>query len=126
MKRFMLFAGDNNNTNAVGVHGLVGDFDSVAEAFMSLVDNQTPSVWWHVLDSQTGEVHDRQNLQINGNGLTFGDTTWNVARGASLPVVPAATKPLNDLEDGLRVVVESSLKNGNGHANTFENSQFGR
>ena len=37
MKQFLLFAGTADNP-AGGMHGFAGDFDSIAEAFLGLVD----------------------------------------------------------------------------------------
>ncbi len=41
MKQYLLFAG-REDVNLKGVHGFVGDLDSFAEAFVALVDRQTP------------------------------------------------------------------------------------
>jgi len=42
MKQYLLFAG-REGTDLKGVRGFVGDFDSFAEACVSLVDQQAPS-----------------------------------------------------------------------------------
>lgn len=124
MKRFLLFAG-NENSNAVGVNGLVSDFDSLAEAFLSIVDQQTPSKWWHVLDTQTGQVFDREHLRTKDNTLTFVNS--DRIAGTSTPrvaIIPPA-KPLDDLEASLRTVVEASVKpNGQGR-NGYANGSHG-
>ena len=89
MKRFLLFAG-NGNSNAQGINGLVGDYDAVAEAFLSLVDNQVPSTWWHILDTHTGEVIEREHLRAKDSTLSFAKSDRIV--GVSMPRVrgPAA------------------------------------
>ena len=50
MKQYLLFAG-RDDAPLKGVQALVGDFDSFAEAFISLVDRQNPAAWWHVMTS---------------------------------------------------------------------------
>jgi hypothetical protein len=75
MKQYLLFAG-REETNLKGVHGYVGDFDSFAEAYVALMDQQTPSQWWHVLDTKTGEVVERQHLRINNGMISFERSHW--------------------------------------------------
>jgi hypothetical protein len=109
MKRFLLFAGDGNS-NQQGVNGLVGDYDAVAEAFLSLVDNQIRSTWWHILDTQTGEVIEREHLRAKDSTLSFAKSDRIV--GTVMPrvaVLPPA-KPLSELERSIRNVVETSVK----------------
>ncbi len=134
MKQYLLFAG-RANSGATGVHGLVGDFDSFADAFVSLVDRQTPCDWWHILDTQTGEVVERQHLKINNGMIGFQRSEWVLGEGAkkepitisaptSAPAAsgsaPAAKMPeIDTIEADLRSVITSGLKNGhsNGAAN---------
>ena len=109
MKRYLLFAG-HNSANAPGVNGLIGDYDGPAEAFLSLVDNQTPSTWWHILDTHTGEVIEREHLRAKDSVLSF-DKSDRVVGYASprMAVLPPA-KPLSELERSIRNVVETSVK----------------
>src|ERR687893_526837 len=90
MKQYLLFAG-RNNTNASGVHGFVGDFDSFAEAFVSLVDHQTPSEWWHILDTKSGEVVERRHLKVHNGMIGFERSEWVLGESLKAgPVVDAA------------------------------------
>ena len=130
MKQFLLFAG-KDGAKAVGVNGFIGDFDSVAEAFLSLVDNQTPSEWWHVLDTKTGEVYERRHIRMNNGMIGFQRSDWVVGTAAKkvsiaaptpapAPVVaPTVAKvaELSELEIGLRSVVANGVKASNGHVN---------
>ena len=138
MKQYLLFAG-REETNLKGVHGFVGDFDSFAEAFVALVDQQTPSQWWHVLDTKTGEVVERQNLKVNNGMIGFQRSDWVVGQPTKEEAIAALTPApapvpaisvslpkaadLNAMEADLRSVVASGVKNGhangkaNGHAN---------
>ena len=136
MKQYLLFAG-REETNLKGLHGFVGDFDSFAEAFVALVDRQTPSQWWHVLDTKTGEVVERQHLKVNNGMIGFHRSDWVVGQTAKEELTAALTSApvpaisvslpkaadLNALEADLRSVVASGVKNGhangkaNGHAN---------
>jgi hypothetical protein len=137
MKQYLLFAGRANSGTA-GVHGLVGDFDSFADAFVSLVDRQTPCDWWHILDTQTGEVVERQHLKINNGMIGFQRSEWVLGEGAkkepitiAAPAVPApavsgsapaAKMPeIDAIEADLRSVITSGLKNG--HANGAANGK---
>jgi hypothetical protein len=70
MKRFLLFAGTDVVT-AHGVAGFVADFDSSAEALVLLVDQQHPSEWWHILDTQTGEVIARRQVRLSNGTIGF-------------------------------------------------------
>ena len=132
MKQYLLFAG-REGASLKGVHGFVGDFDSFADAFVSLVDQQTPAQWWHVLDTKTGEVVERRHLRISNGMVGFERSDWVVGRTAKEEVTAApAPAPvpsisvslpkaadLNALEADLRSVVASGVKNGhaNGKAN---------
>ncbi len=138
MKQFMLFAGQND-VNFKGVHGVVGDFDSFAEAFVALVDRQTPAQWWHVLDTKTGEVVERQHLKVHNGMIGFERSEWIAGQSAREEAIAAsspapAPEPtmaialpkaadLSALEADLRSAVTGSLKNNhangkaNGHAN---------
>lgn len=53
MKRFHLFAGDDYYP-AGGARDLRGSFDSVWDAVEHMANK--PADWWHVLDSQTGQI----------------------------------------------------------------------
>jgi len=116
VKQYLLFAGTNSN-RIDGVNGLIGDFDSIAEAFVSLVDQQTPSEWWHVLDTKTGEVYDRRHLRVNNGALTFHRSDWIAGAPNKKAAPPVKVADLAGLEADLRSVVTSGVKNGNGHAN---------
>ncbi len=136
MKQYLLFAG-REDASVRGVHGYVGDFDSFAEAFVALVDRQTPSEWWHVLDTKTGEVVERQHLKINNGMISFERSHWvagQPSREEAIAPLPPAQAPaiavslpktadLNALEADLRAVVTTGVKNGHangkasGHAN---------
>ncbi len=137
MKQYLLFAG-RANSGTTGVHGLVGDFDSFADAFVSLVDRQTPCDWWHILDTQTGEVVERQHLKINNGMIGFQRSEWLVGEGSkkepiAIPAptasAPAASAPapvakapdIDTIEADLRSVITSGLKNG--HANGAANGK---
>ena len=124
MKQYLLFAG-REDASLKGVHGYVGDFDSFAEAYVALVDRQTPSQWWHVLDTKTGEVVERQHLKINNGMISFERSHW-VAGQTSKEEVVATPAPaiavslpkgpdLRALEADLRSAVVAGVKNG--HAN---------
>jgi hypothetical protein len=124
MKQYLLFAG-NEAAKEVGLHGFVRDFDSVAEAFLSLVDDQTPAEWWHVLDTKTGEVIERRHVRLSNGVIGFQRSDWIVGTPAkTVAIVPPASKAsdLAELEAGLRAVVTSGVKSGNGHANGHANS----
>ena len=136
MKQFLLFAG-REDASLKGVHGFVGDFASFAEAFVALVDRQTPSQWWHILDTKTGEVVERQHLKVNNGMIGFqrsdwvaGQTTKEEAIAAPAPAPAPAISvslpkaaDLNALEADLRSVVVTGTKNGyaNGADNTKAN-----
>lgn len=121
MKQFLLFAGQED-TSSKGVHGFVGDFDSFAEAFVFLIDHQTPSQWWHILDTTTGEVVERRHLKISNNMIGFQRSDWTIGQaslqGAITPVSlpPAAPLPtapnLVRLEAELRSANTPGMKNG--------------
>ncbi|MBM1171398.1 hypothetical protein [Microvirga arabica] len=125
MKRFLLFAGTETSKN-VGANGLAGDYETALEAYVSLVDNQTPSEWWHILDTQTGEVIERRHLKVNGT-LSFMRSDRVVGSQASR--APITFRPAlqtsgadaaKELEAGLRATVASVTKpngNSNGHLN---------
>ena len=132
MKQYLLFAG-RSDANASGVHALIGDFDSFAEAFVSLVDRQTPSEWWHILDTKTGEVVERQHLKVHNGMIGFERSHWVVGQPAKeepmtppAPALVAAPEPkrpaLETIEADLRSVIggiKNSQTNGaaNGKAN---------
>jgi len=125
MKRFLLFAGAEASKTA-GVNGFAGDYETALEAYVSLVDNQTPSEWWHILDTQTGEVIERRHLKVNGS-LSFMRSDRVV--GSQAPRTPITVKPAlqtngagaaKELEAGIRATVASVSKpngNANGHLN---------
>ncbi len=96
MKQYLLFAG-RADANLKGVQGLVGDFDSFAEAFVSLVDQQTPAAWWHILDTQTGEVVERQHLKVHSGMIGFERSAWIAGQPAQeeplAVTAPAASPP---------------------------------
>jgi endonuclease IV len=127
MKQYLLFAGTETNKTG-GLHGFAGDFDTVAEAFLSLVDQQTASEWWHVLDTKTGEVYERRHIRMNNGMIGFQRSDWVVGTPAKkvpiaaptpAPVVaPTAAKvaELSELEIGLRSVVANGVKASNGAA----------
>ncbi len=136
MKQYLLFAG-RDDASLKGVHGLVGDFDSFAEAFVTLVDRQTPAQWWHILDTKSGEVVERQHLKIHNGMIGFERSHWVVGQPAidepiTVPAPIAATSgaklpDIDSIEADLRSVLVSGIKNGhtngaangkaNGHAN---------
>jgi hypothetical protein len=127
MKQFLLFAG-TEAAKVDGVRGFIGDFDSVAEAFLSLVDQQTPSEWWHVLDTKTGEVTERRHIRTSNGMIGFHRSDWVVgtpAKKGPIALPSTAESDLSELEVGLRSVVVNGIKNngrpttpvnGNGHA----------
>jgi hypothetical protein len=125
MKRFLLFAGAETS-KTVGVSGLVGDYETALEAFVSLVDNQTPSEWWHILDTQTGEVIERRHLKVNGS-LSFMRSDRIV--GSQAPRTPITVRAALQtsggdasrvLEAGIRASV-ASVSKPNGSANEHLN-----
>lgn len=128
MKQYLLFAG-RSDANASGVHALIGDFDSFAEAFVSLVDRQTPSEWWHILDTKTGEVVERQHLKVHNGMIGFERSHWVVGQPAKEEPItvaaPAASAPVPKLPDlgaieaDLRSAFVGGIKTGhtNGAAN---------
>ncbi len=130
MKQYLLFAG-RANTDTSGVHGLVGDFASFAEASVSLVDRQTPSEWWHILDTHTGEVVERQHLKISSGMIGFQRSEWVVGQPAKEEPItvtaPAAPIPapklpeIESIEADLRSVLTSGLKKG--HADGAANGK---
>jgi hypothetical protein len=125
MKRFLLFAG-TETSKSVGVNGLAGDYETALEAYVSLVDNQTPSEWWHILDTQTGEVIERRHLKVNGS-LSF--MRSDRILGSQALRTPITVRPAlqtngvdvsRELEAGIRASGASVSKpNGsaNGHLN---------
>lgn len=117
MKQYLLFAG-TAATKTLGLKGFIRDFDSAAEAFLALVDNQIPSEWWHILDTQTGEVLERRHIRISNGMMGFQRSEWIVGTAAPKAAMPVATGTnLAELEAGLRSVVTNEVKNGTGHAN---------
>ncbi len=135
MKQYLLFAG-RANTHAAGVHALIGDFDSFAEAFVSLVDRQTASEWWHILDTMTGEVVERQHLKVHNGMIGFERSHWIVGqppKEGSIAVPAPVTAPpepklpgIDSIEADLHAVLTNGLKNGsakgaNGKANGHVN-----
>jgi endonuclease IV len=124
MKQFLLFAG-TEAAKASGMNGFVADFDSAAEAFLSLVDQQTASEWWHILDTQTGEVVERRHIRTSNGMIGFQRSERVVGTQAkkTLPISTPTPKAgdLNELEAGLRTVVTNGLRSGNGHANGHAN-----
>ena len=134
MRQYLLFAG-RDDASLKGVHGFVGHFDSFAEAFVALVDQQMPAQWWHVLDTKTGEVVERLHLKINNGMIGFERSHWVVGQPASETVTATPTPQpapaisvslpkaadLNALEADLRSVVARGVKNG--HANGAANGK---
>ena len=136
MRQYLLFAG-REDASLKGVHGLVGDFDSFADAFVSLVDQQTLAQWWHVLDTKTGEVVERRHLRVSNGMVGFERSDWVVGQTAKVEAAAAPTPSpapvpaisvslpkaadLNALEADLRSVVASGVKNG--HANGAANGK---
>ena len=130
MKQFLLFAGCAS-TNLKGIHGFVGDYDSFAEAFVALVDRQIPSEWWHILDTQTGEVVERQHLEVHNGMIGFERSHWVAGQTSKEEVVasPASSitvslpkaPDLSALEADLRSAVVTGVKNG--HANGAANGK---
>jgi hypothetical protein len=118
MKQYLLFAG-TESSKTVGVNGFVGDFDSIAEAFLHIVDHQTPSEWWHVLDTQTGEVVERRHIRMSNGMIGFHRSDWVIGSKAPKDSASATAKgtDLSELEAGLRSVVVNGVKNGGAHAN---------
>jgi hypothetical protein len=148
MKQYLLFAG-RGDAHLRGVQALVGDFDSFAEAFVSLVDQQTLAQWWHILDTKSGEVVERRHLKMHNGMIGFERSDWVLgesskaepvvaaapnANGAARPETPALptsgpaisvslpkAADLGSLEADLRTAVASSVKNG--HANGAANGK---
>jgi hypothetical protein len=117
MKQYLLFAG-TESSKTVGVNGFVGDFDSVAEAFLHIVDHQTPSEWWHVLDTQTGEVVERRHIRMNNGMLGFHRSDWIIGQKAQKVSAPMPKNAdFSELEAGLRAVVTNGVRSGGGQAN---------
>jgi hypothetical protein len=87
------------------VNGFSGDFDSVAEAFLALVDRQIPSEWWHVLDTKTGEVIERRHIRTKNGMIGFQKSNWVVGQPTEqIPLLPPA-KGLDELEAELQAVI---------------------
>jgi hypothetical protein len=123
MKQFLLFAG-TESTGTVGVNGLMGDFDSAADAFVAIVDHQHAAEWWHILDTKTGEVLERRHLRVSNGMIGFQKSEWTVGSAPQkLPIAAPAQKgsDLTDIEAGMRAVVATGFRNGNGHANGHGN-----
>jgi hypothetical protein len=123
MKQFLLFAG-TEGTRTVGVNGLLGDFDSAADAFVAIVDHQLPSEWWHILDTKTGEVVERRHLRVSNGMIGFQKSEWIVGTSTKkLPINAPAPKAgdITDLEAGMRAVVSNGYRSANGHANGSSN-----
>ena len=135
MKQYLLFAG-RADASMAGVRGLAGDFDSFAEAFVALVDRQTPSEWWHILDTKTGEVVERQHLKVHNGMIGFVRSHWVVGQPSQAEPItvpaPVADTPvaklpdIDSIEADLRSVLTTGLRNdatkgangkANGHAN---------
>ncbi len=130
MKQYLLFAGQED-TNLKGIHGFVGDFDSFAEAFVSLVDRQTPSQWWHILDTKTGEVVERRHLKVHNGMVGFERSEWVAGQfikeepiTVPAPAAPAPAPKLPDLS-ALEADLRSALVTGtkSGHANGAANGK---
>jgi hypothetical protein len=116
MKRFLLFAG-TEASGGFGAGGLVNDFDTAADAFVALVDHQVPSTWWHILDTQTGEILDREHVQVKDGTLSFTKSTRVAGSRAAQTTLPSvAAAPFGELEQTLRSAVETSVRS-NGRAN---------
>jgi hypothetical protein len=118
MKRFLLFAG-TDLAKANGVTGFVADFDSSAEALVLLVDQQTPSEWWHILDTQTGEVIERRQIRLSNGTIGFQRSDRIVGTPAQRSIAAASAGAAREtLEASPRSVVTSGFGNGhgNGHA----------
>ena len=121
MKQYLLFAG-RANSHASGVHGFVWDFDSFTEAFVSLVDRQTPSEWWHILDTKTGEVVERKHLKVHNGMIGFERSHWVVGQPTKEEPItvpaPVATMSepklpeIDSIEADLHAVLANGLKNG--------------
>jgi hypothetical protein len=114
MKQYLLFAG-TEAAKSDGVRGFVGDFDSIAEAFLSLVDQQTPSEWWHVLDTKTGEVTERRHIRTTNGMVGFQRSDWVIgtpAKKGPIALPSTAESDLSELEVGLRSVVVNGIKSG--------------
>jgi hypothetical protein len=148
MKQYLLFAG-RGDADLKGVQALVGDFDSFADAFVSLVDQQTAAQWWHILDTKSGEVVERRHLKVHNGMIGFERSDWVLGESPKAePVVVAAPNPtvapraeitaistsgpaisvslpkaadFSSLEADLRTAVTSSVKNG--HANGAANGK---
>src|SRR5215211_1155138 len=119
MKRFLLFAG-TEGAKANGVTGFVADFDSSVEALVSLVDHQTPSEWWHILDTRTGEVIERRQIRLSNGTIDFERSDRIVGTQAkTVPISAPALKgaDFKRLEADLRNVVTTGLRSGNSQAN---------
>jgi len=126
MKQYLLFAG-MKSAATVGVHGLAGDFDSVAEACLSLVDRQTPGEWWHVLDTRTGEITERRHIRTKNGMISFQKSDWVAGQATEqTPHLPPA-KGLDELEADLQSVMaiaitdESSPSGGYANGAAAEN-----
>lgn len=119
MKRFLLFAG-TELAKANGVAGFVADFESSAEALVLLVDQQTPSEWWHILDTQTGEVIERRQIRLSNGAIGFERSDRIVGTPAKMTIASAGAAR-ETLEASSRNVVTSGL--GNGHGNGYASGQ---
>jgi hypothetical protein len=117
MKRFLLFAG-TDVAKANGVTSFVADFDSSAEALVLLVDHQKPAEWWHILDTQTGEVIERRQIRLHNGTIGFQRSDRIVGTQAeTMPIsVPQSEADLDTPKTDLPNVVAGHPGIGNGHA----------
>ena len=122
MKQYLLFAGVQSS-KVEGVNGFVEDFDTVAEAFLHIIDHQIPAEWWHVLDTRTSGVIDRRHVRVSNGMIGFQRSEWIVGTPANTLAIAAPSAKaaaLTELEADLRSVVANGVRNGSGqpaHAN---------
>src|SRR3954462_7454201 len=108
MKQFLLFSGSDDG-NREGVNAFVQEFDSVAEAILFLVDNPFARSWWHLLDTQTGEVTERRHLRVTNGAVGVRRSDWAIGTQTKKPTVSVSSPEavaLAGLEAELRDVVQ--------------------
>ena len=118
MKRFLLFAG-TDVAKANGVTSFVADFDSSAEALVLLVDHQKPAEWWHILDTQTGEVIERRQIRLGNGTIGFQRSDRIVGTPAKMTLAAAAAGAARETPEPIRETWSRpafGTGHGNGHA----------
>jgi hypothetical protein len=118
MKQYLLFAGARHSETG-GVNGLAGEFDSVAEAVLSLVDRKIE--WWHVLDIQTGEVTERHHIRIKNGVIGFQKSDRILGQATESPPILPPANGLDELEVGLQSVAGIGIMNESGSSGRHAN-----